>query len=95
MSKPVYTSAAHKDLVDIACFISKDKPGAALAWLEKIEAKCLLVAENPSIGDEQPHLGRGVRATLMGRYLIFHREAKDGQVEILRVIPGDRDIRQL
>jgi len=94
MNKPVYTSAAHQDLVDIVSFISRDKPGAALAWMEKIEAKCLLVAENPSIGDEQPHLGQGVRATMVGRYLIFHREA-NGQVEILRVIRGDRDIRQL
>ncbi len=94
MNKPVYTSAAYKDLVGILHYISKDKPGAALAWMEKIEAKCLLVAENPSLGDEQRHLGQGVRVTMVGRYLIFHREC-NGQVEILRVIPGDRDIRQL
>jgi toxin ParE1/3/4 len=94
MSKPVYTSAARQDLVDVVRYISKDKPGAALAWMEKIEATCLLLADHPSLGDEQPHLGTGVRATAVGRYLIFHRESH-GRVEILRVIPGDRDIRKI
>ncbi len=94
MSKPVYTSAAHKDLAGIVTYISTDNPDAALSWVERIEAKCLVIAENPSLGDEQPHLGQGVRATAVGRYLIFHRES-NGQVVILRVIPGDRDIRHL
>jgi plasmid stabilization system protein ParE len=94
MNKPAYTSAANNDLIGIVDYISRDKPGAALAWLDKIEAKCLFVANNPSLGDAQPHLGEGVRATAVGRYLIFHRES-NGQMEILRVIPGDRDIRQL
>jgi toxin ParE1/3/4 len=94
MSKPVYTSAARQDLVDILGYIAKDKPEAAQTWVEKIEAKCLLIAENAGIGEAQPHLGEGVRSTLMGRYVIFYRQA-NGRVEILRVIPGDRDIRQV
>ena len=94
MKKPAYTSAAHHDLAQIVSYIARDKPGAALAWVDKIEARCLLVAENPTMGDPQPHLGPGVRATAVGRYVIFHRESR-GEVEILRVIPGDRDIRQL
>lgn len=94
MKKPFYTSAAQKDLADILSYIAKDKPAAALAWVDKIEAKCLLIAENPSFGELQPRLGVGVRSSVVGRYVIFHREAND-RVEILRVIPGDRDIRRL
>lgn len=94
MNKPLYTSAAHQDLADILDFIATDKPTAALRLVEKIEAKCLLISQNPGIGELQPHLGEGVRASLVGRYVIFHRVVDD-RVEILRVIPGDRNITRL
>lgn len=41
MNKPFYTSAAKQDLAEILTFIAKDKPGAVIAWIEKIEKKCL------------------------------------------------------
>lgn len=94
MKKPLYTAAATDDLRDILDYISKDKPAAADAWIEKIEAKCLLIAQEPEIGELQPHLGPEIRASIVGRYVIFHRIQSD-QVEILRIIPGDRDIRSL
>jgi toxin ParE1/3/4 len=94
MTKPFYTSGVDQDLTDIINYIGADNPTAALAWIDKIEAKCLLVATNPSIGELQPHLGEGVGASVVGRYVIFHREAND-RVEILRVIPGDRNITRL
>lgn len=40
------------------------------------------------------HLGEGVRASVAGRYVIFHREIND-RVEILRVIPGDWNTTRL
>jgi len=94
MSKPFYTSAATQDLTDILLYIAQDKPDAALAWVEKIEAKCLLIASAPEVGESKPELGRSVRASVVGRYVIFHRLIND-QMEILRVIPGDRNITQL
>ena len=94
MTKPLYTSAAYKDLADILDYIAPDKPMAALQWIEKIEAKCLFISTKPGIGEAQPHLGEGVRSTFVGRYVIFHREVNE-QVAILRVIPGDRNITRL
>ena len=94
MSKPFYTSAASQDLVDILNYIARGNPTAALEWVEKIEARCLFIADNPATGELQPHLGAGVRASAVGRYLILHREANQ-RVEILRVIAGDRDISRL
>ncbi len=94
MSKPSYTSAARQDLADILNYIANENPNAALNWVDKIEAKCLLIAENPAIGEWQPHLGEGIRASVVGRYVIFHREAND-RVDIVRVIPGDRNITRL
>jgi toxin ParE1/3/4 len=94
MTKPVYTSAARQDLADILAYIARDKPRAAVEWVEKIEAKCLLIAEQPAMGERQRQLGTGVRSSVVGRYVIFHRQAND-RVEILRVIPGDRNITSL
>jgi toxin ParE1/3/4 len=94
MTKPFYTSAATRDLTDILTFISQDKPNAAFSWVEKIEAKCLLIASTPEMGELKPQLGEGVRASVVGRYVIFHRHA-NGRVEILRVIPGDRNVTKL
>jgi plasmid stabilization system protein ParE len=92
--KPRYTSAAEQDLAAIAAYIARDKPGAALVWIDRIEAMCLSIGDSPMIGDLQPHLGAGVRGTAFGRYVIYHRETS-GEVEILRIIPADRDVRHL
>lgn len=94
MTKPFYTSAAQRDLADILHYIARDKPSAAVVWVEKVEAKCLAIAKHPSTGDLQRHLGDGIRASFVGRYVIFHRQTNH-RVEILRIIPGDRDIKSL
>jgi len=94
MTKPYYTFEAQQDLTDILGNIARDKPDAAVAWVEKIEAKCLLIATSPKIGELQSRFGKGVRTSSVGRYVIFHRET-DKCVEILRVIPGDRNISEL
>jgi len=94
MTKPAYTSAARQDLADILTCIARDKPRAAIEWVEKIEAKCLLIASQPAMGELHRQLGAGVRSNVVGRYVIFHRKSND-QIEILRVIPGDRNITAL
>lgn len=94
MTKPFYTSAARQDLADILQYVARDKPSAAVAWIEKVDAKCLAIAKNPSFGELQRHLGEGILASVVGRYVIFYREA-NYCVEILRVIPGDRNITHL
>lgn len=91
MSKLRYTFAARTDLTDILLYIAADKPTAALDWVDRIEARCLLIAQYPEIGELRPELGEGIRSVSIGRYVIFHRKTTQG-VEILRVIPGDKSI---
>ena len=67
MTKPVYPSAARRDLADILTYIARDKPHAAVAWVEKIEAKCLLIASQPEMGELKRRLGADVRANVVGR----------------------------
>ncbi|WP_039963712.1 type II toxin-antitoxin system RelE/ParE family toxin [Rhodopirellula europaea] len=94
MKKPLYTTAAQEDLIAILHYISRDKPNAAVSWVEKIEDKCLLIASQPEMGELQSKLGSDVRCNFVGRYVIFHRRHED-TVEILRVVPGDRKITKL
>jgi toxin ParE1/3/4 len=94
MDRPFYTSAATQDLEDILSYIAKDKPNAAVAWVRQLESKCLLIATSPEIGEAKPQLGIGVRASVVGRYVIFHRQTNE-RVEILRVVAGDRDVTEL
>ncbi len=77
---------------DIFDYIARDKPIAAGNWVEKIEEKCLLIAATPEFGEERPEYGREIRSSVIGRYVIFFRPIEDG-IEVIRVIPGDRDIR--
>jgi toxin ParE1/3/4 len=94
MTTPVYTSAARRDLVAILEYISADDPHAAIEWVEHIETRCLLLADSPTFGDPMPQLGTGVRATAVGRYVIYFRQREE-RTEILRVIPGDRNTSRL
>lgn len=94
MIKPSYTSAAYQDLASILRYIARDNATAALDWVDKIEAKCLLLAQNPQMGELRPELGEGVRSSTVGRYVIFHCESDSG-ARILRVIPGDMEITKL
>ena len=81
-------------MVEILEYVARDKPQAAIKLVSRIEAKCLLISSSPHLGQLQPHLGKGVRTSAVGRYVIFHRNANN-RVEILRVIPGDRNIIDL
>ena len=94
MKKPHYTIAASEDLEQILEFIARDKPGAAVDWVGKIEAKCFAIANAPETGQQMPQLGQDVRASVLGRYMIFHRHLAE-RLEILRVIPGGAEVKEL
>jgi toxin ParE1/3/4 len=89
-----YSSKAHADVKEILLYISEDKPGAALKFVERIEARCELIANNPEMGELRPEYGPGVRSVSVGRYVIFHSSTPE-EVLILRIRPGDQDIRSL
>jgi toxin ParE1/3/4 len=89
-----YSDASKDDLKRIARFIAQDKPVAARQWSAKVRQKCRLVSEHPETGDPRPELGEGIRSTYLGRYVIYFRH-KETVVEIVRVIPGDRDTQAI
>jgi toxin ParE1/3/4 len=94
MAKLFISDTALQDLKEIKRFISLDKPIAASRWVSKIRRKCRLLAKSPELGDSRDELGSGIRVSYLGDYCIFFR-ATDDNVEIVRVIRGDRDIKFL
>ena len=95
MANVHYSALAAADIYENAEYIARDKPDAALRWIESIEAVCELLAHNPAMGQQRTlrHHGR-CRSFVSGNYVIFFRTASDG-VEIVRVIRGERDIENL
>lgn len=89
-----YSEEAKGDLKRIASFIAQDKPIAARNWVSQIRDKCRLLVKHPDIGELRPELGEDIRSTYVGRYVIFFRRT-DRFLDIVRIIPGDRDTRSL
>ena len=90
----VISPAARQDLSDILDYIARDKPIAAAHWVEIIEQKCSLIATTPEFGEVRPEFGNGIRSSVVGCFVIFHRPIDDG-IEVVRVVSGDRDFRTL
>lgn len=85
---------AEADLDEIWLYIAQDDPDAADRFLDFIEERCQLLAENPLMGRSRPELAPGLRSFPAGDYIIFYSPIQGG-VEIVRVVSGARDIDAL
>jgi toxin ParE1/3/4 len=70
--------------------IAKDKPGAALRHVERLEAECWMLAANSGIGTLREDLLPGLRCWSVGNYVIYFRPKGDG-IDVVRVVHGARD----
>jgi toxin ParE1/3/4 len=82
---------AEQDLIEIWTYVATDSPIAADRLLDRIDAVCRRLAENPRMGAARPDLAPQLRHFVTGPYLILYREAGAG-VEIVRVLHGARDL---
>lgn len=95
MGQVVFSPAAERDFLDIAAYISQDKPDAALRWIQSVREKCTLLAEQPEMGEDRPGFGvRGCRSYTVGSYVVFYRPIADG-IQVARVVHGSRDLTNL
>lgn len=90
-----FSLLAEEDLDSILEYIARDKPEAAIRWVQTIREKCQLLAEHPELGERRPEFRTGqFRSSLVGKYVIYYRPIPGG-VQIARVVRGDRDVRNL
>jgi toxin ParE1/3/4 len=85
---------AQQDFRDIWRYIATDNAGAADNLLRRIDAKLDLYADNPSMGRTRDELVPGLRSFPVGNYPVFYR-AVPGRIELVRVLHGARDLKQL
>jgi toxin ParE1/3/4 len=87
------SSRAENDLMEIWGHIAKDDPLAADRQLDRIDAACKMLAENPQGGPRREDLAPGLRFYPVGNYLIFYAVGEDG-ITLARVLHGARDYPQ-
>jgi toxin ParE1/3/4 len=85
---------AEADLLEIWLYIAQDSPRAADRLLDRIEAQCRLLADNPRLGRARPEIASDARAWNVGQYLVLYREQGDG-IEVVRVVHGARRVERI
>jgi toxin ParE1/3/4 len=94
MSRAHFSPLALGDLHEVLDYIARDKPHAAVAFVDKLEAFCHGLADRPASGTSCSHLSTGLRCVSFSSYVIYFRPTKDG-VEIVRIVHGARDTKRL
>lgn len=91
MTRLVFAPSAFDDLEEIADYVAREKPDRALTFIAEIEAHCRRIAAQPEALPLREEVGRGIRMSIHGRYLIFFRQS-GVDVRIERIIHGARRI---
>ena len=88
------TPRADQDLEELWFFIAQDDPAAADRWIDTLEEKIRLLADNPLMGPARPDIARELRYHPVGSHLLLYRVIQGG-IEIVRVVHGARDLLNL
>jgi toxin ParE1/3/4 len=94
MGQLVFSPLAEADLGELLDFIARDKPDAALTFVQTIREVCTVLADNPQMGELRPDIAAGIRAFTVRNEIIFFRQVSDG-IQVARVIHGARDLKDL
>jgi toxin ParE1/3/4 len=94
MARVLKRPQAQADLIEIWDYIAQDSEESADAFLDTLNERFDLLADQPQLGRERPELGEGIRSFPIGRYLVYYRALRDG-IEIERVLHSARDIIRL
>jgi toxin ParE1/3/4 len=94
MATAYKTPTAKRDLADVWHFIAPDNLAAADRLIDSVQTALLLLANHPGMGRTRMELGPNVRSFPVGNYILYYR-AVEGGIELLRVIHGARNVRDL
>lgn len=91
MSRLKFTRLARLDLRGIGFYIAQDNIQNAIAFVDRLEARCAKLSESPGTGRKREELGQNVRSATEGDYVIYYRVLGKSSIEILRIVHGKRD----
>ncbi len=88
-----YSLRSQRDLLEIAEYIARDNPAAALKMLVRLEIACEDLARIPTMGFRIEDSVADWRTWPVGNYVIIYQPEGNG-VGIIRVVHGARDLGQ-
>jgi toxin ParE1/3/4 len=89
MPRIVVSPLAQADIDEIWDHIARDSVPNADGFVDQIERRFGLLADNPKLGSPQDALRPGLRRFALSRYLIYYRPIRGG-IEVVRVVHGAR-----
>ena len=96
MSRCRILPTARADLQQIHDYIAEHSTASALRFVQRLEDRCYLLAENPYIGIARLDLGKDCRSFVVSEtnYIIVYQPLENG-VEIIHVRHGSQNLRRL
>jgi len=94
MPELIISPEAETDLLEIWLYIVEDSPVNADRYLDKLNDKALNLCEFSEIGIDRPELAKDLKSFPVDDYLLYYKSTDTG-IELVRVLHGSRDIKQL
>ena len=94
MPRVLRTLQANMDLLEIWCAVAEENIDAADKLLESFSSKLQTLATQLMMGRLREEFSRPLRSFSTGKYVIFYQPIDD-EIEVIRVLHGSRDLRNL
>ncbi len=93
MPRYILSHVAQEDLLAIKSYTHEHWGDAQVKkYLEQLSNRFTSLTENPALGRERPEIAKGCRSIVEGKHLILYRVQDNGDIEILAVPHGSRDL---
>jgi toxin ParE1/3/4 len=91
MTEIIKLSRATDDLAEIWDYIADDSEAQADLFIDTIDRKLRLLAEQPNLGRSRSELAENMRSFPIGRYVVFYI-VMPSSIQVVRVLHGARDL---
>jgi len=82
---------AQDDIIEIWSYIADDSETQADAFIDRLDAKFQLLAQQPGLGRIREELAPGLRSFPVGWYVVFY-ESISNSIVVVRVLHSARDV---
>lgn len=82
---------AEADVLQIWEYIADDSMAEADRWVDRLDEKLALWAQQPMMGRPREEIAPGLRSMPFGRYIAFYMPLPDG-IDLVRLLHGSRDV---
>ena len=94
MAKYIFTNKAVYDLIQIWNYtLNKWSEDQSDRYYHILLENCKIIAINPEIGKNYSGVAENLFGFKAGRHLIFYRRINDNEVEIIRILHEQMDIK--